>query len=775
MCALDVCLGFPFTTSPMRTRFSVFLITLSGLILEVGLTRIYSASIWYHFAFVAISVALLGWGLGGFTVHLLKRKKTLSMNLAAILTTLYALAIPLCLWLLVRYPFDMDRLPLYFLAPLLPFYLAGMAVSIVFDLRRAEAGSLYFYDLIGAALGAVLVTLLLHLLGGETALLVGAIAPAIAAVLMSLSQQRIEVRDRRSEVGKTAPRLASIVAIVGIMLTVTAAFAALKFGTFRVKPGTTKAMRNQMDASPGSRIVQTGWNAYSRIDCVEGLPGSFARLYIDSDAWTGIRGWDGNLENTKDMRDSYRALPFRLTPNANTLIIGPGGGPDVVAALASGSKKVTAVEMNPLMLKFVRSYGARAGNLYDRPDVETVLSEGRNFISRSDRKFDIILLGFVDSWASVASGGLSLSENYLYTTEAMRAYYDHLTDNGILVILRWEMDIPRLVSNSVATLGASEASKRVVVLMEKEVAPNDYSQMLFMLRKQPFTEAQTKEISTNWTQAKPVVMPGGTAPPGIADVLAGRKTLEQYEAASPIFVGPVWDDSPFYFAVERPYGMPGAIAERLLKWLLGPSVALLGAFALFGKPREKSIGPYAGSVVYFAALGFGFIAVELALLQNLTLLVGHPIYTLSVLLFTLLAFGGIGSALSLRIPIWLACVAVAVIGGIEALALPKLVPALLWLPLWGRIVVAILLIAPLGLAMGVPFPRGLRQTGQGSLAAPPFYWGLNGIMSVIGSVTTVFVALMVGFQAALLMGSACYIIAAVVSRTAFGEKAAASS
>ncbi|HKP36265.1 MAG TPA: hypothetical protein VJT71_05365, partial [Pyrinomonadaceae bacterium] len=596
----------------MRTRIAVFLITLSGLILEVGLTRIYSASIWYHFAFVAISVALLGWGLGGFTIHLLKRARPLSMNMAAILTTLYALAIPLCLWLLVRYPFDMDRLPLYFLAPLLPFYLAGMAISIVFDLRRSEAGSLYFYDLIGAALGAVVVTALLHLLGGETALLVGAIAPAIAAVLMSLSKSE-EVRGQKSEVRERegppataggsdpvglVPRAAIIIAVIGVMVAVTAAFAAMKFGTFRVKPGTTKAMRNQMDASPGSHIVQTGWNAYSRIDCVEGLPNSFARLYIDSDAWTGIHNWDGRLESVQDMKGSYRALPFRLTPNAETLIIGPGGGPDVVAALASGSKRVTAVEMNPLMLKFVRSYGARAGNLYDRPDVETVLSEGRNFISRTDRKFDIILLGFVDSWASVASGGLSLSENYLYTTEAMRAYYDHLSDNGILVVLRWEMDIPRLVSNSVATLGAAEASKRVAVLLEKQAAPNDYKQMLFMLRKRPFTEAETNEISTNWTQAETIVMPGGKAPAGIADVLSGRKTLQQYEAESPIFVGPVWDDSPFYFAIERPYGMPGNIAERLMKWLLGPSVALLVAFALFGKPRKKSVGPYAGSVLY---------------------------------------------------------------------------------------------------------------------------------------------------------------------------------
>jgi hypothetical protein len=758
----------------MRTRLSVFLITLSGLILEVGLTRIYSASIWYHFAFVAISVALLGWGLGGFTVHLWKQVKPVSMNAASLVTLLYAAAIPLCLWLLVRYPFEMDRLPLYFLAPLLPFFLAGMALSIIFDLHRKESSSLYFYDLVGAALGAVLVTLLLHIFGGEAALLVGAIAPAVAALLISLSPAT-----EHAKAPAPTSRIIRGLAVIAVLLTAAAAFSAVKFGAFRVKPGTTKAMRNQMDASPGSKIVQTGWNAYSRIDCVEGLPDSFARLYIDSDAWTGIRGWDGKLESVQDMKGSYRALPFRLTPNAETMIIGPGGGPDVVAALASGSRKVTAVEMNPLMLKFVRSYGARAGNLYDRPDVETVLSEGRNFISRTDRRFDIILLGFVDSWASVASGGLSLSENYLYTTEAMRAYYDHLSDNGIVVVLRWEMDIPRLVSNAVATLGASEAAKRIVVLMEKQAAPNDYPQMLFMLRKRPFTDTELKEISQNWTQANPVIMPGGTAPPLIADVLAGRKTLEQYDAASPRYVSAVWDDSPFYFAIDRPFRMPGTIAERLLKWLLAPSVGLLVLFALLGMPKRKatkdgvgkrSVGAYAGSLLYFAALGFGFIAVELALLQNLTLLVGHPIYSLSVLLFTLLAFGGLGSALSVRFPMWLACMAVAVIGALEALALPRLVPALLWLPLWGRIAVAIALIAPLGLAMGMPFPAGLRRTGDGSLAAPPFYWGLNGIMSVIGSVTTVFVALIAGFQAAMLMGSACYLLAALASRMAFAPK-----
>jgi hypothetical protein len=743
----------------MRTRLSVFLITLSGLVLEVGLTRIYSASVWYHFAFVAVSVALLGWGLGGFTVHLLKRRMALTINSAALVTALYAIAIPSCLWLLGRFPFEIDKLPLYFLAPLVPFFLAGMALSIVFALHRAEAGSLYFADLIGAAIGAVLVTLLLNWLGGESALLTGAIFPAIAALLLATDQTN-------QANSSSAIRAAAVVAVI---LTVTSAIAAYKFGVLRVVPGTTKAMRRQLDSAPGARITQTGWNAYSRIDAVEGIDRhELARLFIDSDAWTGVREWDGKIEHVKDLKDSYRALPFRLVPNAETLIIGPGGGPDVVAALASGARKVTAVEMNPLMLKFVRNYGPRAANLYDRPDVEAIQSEGRNFISRTDRKFDVILLGFVDSWASVASGGLSLSENYLYTAEAFRDYYNHLTENGMLVILRWDSDVPRLVSNSVANLGPEAAAQRIVTLMERKTVGDNPAQMLFMLRKRAFTSDEIAEIKSKWGDAEPLIMPGGPTPSLIGDVLSGKSTLVQYEQQSPRFVGPVKDDSPFYFAIERPFGMPKAIADSLLKWLLLPSLLLLALFAIFGKPAGSTVGTYANSVVYFAALGFGFIAVELALLQNLILLVGHPIFTLSVLLFTLLAMGGIGSAINQRVPLWVACIAVAVIGGIESFVLPKLVPSLLWLPLWARIVCAMVLIAPLGLVMGMPFPGGLRRTG-GSLPEPPFYWGLNGIMSVVGSIVTVFVALMAGFQAAMLMGSVCYVLAALASKQAFQQ------
>jgi hypothetical protein len=202
--------------------------------------------------------------------------------------------------------------------------------------------------------------------------------------------------------------------------------------------------------------------------------------------------------------------------------------------------------------------------------------------------------------------------------------------------------------------------------------------------------------------------------------------------------------------------------------LVLPVAALLAAFVLFGKPKGRPVAPYAGSIVYFACLGAGFIAVELSLLQHLTLLVGHPIFTLSILLCAILAAGGIGSALSNRVSMRTACLAAAGLGTVAAVLLPRLIPVLLPLELGGRIAVAVALIVPLGLVMGMPFPQGLRRAGEGSLPPPPFYWGLNGVMSVIGSVGTVLVALVFGFQVAMLAGCALYLIAALSTSTFTG-------
>jgi hypothetical protein len=730
----------------MSLYLGIFLVTLSGLMFEIGLTRIFSATIWYHFAFVAISVALLGWGLGGFALHLARRRIAYSRERAALLTLFYGLSIPLALWLIVRVPFHPDRLSFYFAVSLLPFLLAGMALSMLFAMERHDAGRLYFADLLGSSLGALGVTFLLSWLGGENAVLLVSLAPTVAAGVFA---RRLRV----------ASGLAALVVLGALVVNAHTGF-------LNIHSAPTKGLYRHMAKAPGSRIELTGWNAYSRIDAVSGVdPTALARLYIDSDAWTNVLPWDGRLASLGPLRDWYRAIPFKVAPaGARTLIIGPGGGSDVLVALASGAEKVTAVEMNPLMLRFARHFGARAGNLYDHPRVEPILSEGRTFIRRSDRRFDVILMGFVDSWAAVASGGLSLSENHLYTVEAFEAYSEHLTPGGLIAILRWDVDIPRLVANAVALLGPEEAGRRLAVLLERrQGGQEDPPQMIFLLKKTPFRPEETERL-VSFPNAAPVIVPGRQVAEPYASLFSGRMSLKEYVEQASSRVDPVFDDRPFFFARAKPWGLPPSM-ERGFWQILAPILLLCVLFLALGKPRQAATAPYAASLAYFASLGLGFIAVELSLLQHLTLLLGHPIFTLSILLFTLLASGGLGSAFGGQPLLRNVCLGVAGVAVAYALALPHVLPLLLSLPLAARIAVAVVLVAPLGFLMGMPFPRALQRTGQGSFPAPPFYWGLNGIFSVVGSMATMGAAVVFGFSWAMLGGASCYLIAAAASRT----------
>jgi predicted membrane-bound spermidine synthase len=736
--------------STLLLHAGVFLITFSGLMFEIGLTRIFSATIWYHFAFVAISVALLGWGLGGFALHLLRDRLPPSLDRAAALAVLYAAAIPLCLWLIVAFPFHPSRLPFYFAVSLLPFLLAGSALAMVFDLHRRTAGRLYFADLVGASTGALAVTFLLSRLGAEGAVLSVSLAALAGAACLS--------------------RRAVPVALAGAVLVIAALAMHGQTGVFRIRSAPTKGMYRHMQAEPAARVDQTGWNAYSRIDAVTGFAGSLARLYIDSDAWTDVHRWDGQVESLADAARWFRALPFRVVPKGETLVIGPGGGSDVLVALASGHR-VTAVELNPLVLRFVRRYGDAAGNLYDHPLVETHLSEGRTFLARTERRFDVIFLGFVDSWASVASGGLSLSENYLYTTGGFRAYLDHLTGDGALVIMRWRTDVPRLLANAVSLLGPLEAKRRVAVVMERGGTPDAPPQMIFMLRSRAFTPAEAADVMA-WPGAVPVIVPGHV--PGPADaaaLLAGEMSLAAYDGQGRERAGPVTDDRPFFFARSRPLGMHGGMLLAFAEILL-PIGVLSAVLVRRGRPRTADAGGYKASIVYFSCLGLGFMAVELSLLQSLTLLVGHPVFTLSLLLFTILAAGGAGAWASGRFAMPRVCLAVALVSAVYAFVLPAAVPALLPLSLSARIAIAVAVVAPLGFAMGMPFPSGLRRAGRGSLQPAPFYWGLNGVLSVVGSIGTMVLAVNLGFKAAMIAGSLCYVGAALAAPrvTAAGDE-----
>src|SRR5262249_12885587 len=254
-----------------------------------------------------------------------------------------------------------------------------------------------------------------------------------------------------------------------------------------------------------------------------------------------------------------------------------------------------------------------------------------------------------------------------------------------------------------------------------------------------------------WPSARSVIVPGRHVDPPYADLFAERTSLAEYVAAATTRVDPVYDDRPFFFARDKPWGLPGSMKQAFVLILL-PLALPYVPFVVRGRPADDAAGAYPASILYFAALGTGFIAVELALLQHLTLLLGHPIFTLSILLFTLLAAGGVGSSVSHRFAPRGVCLVVAGLATVYALTLPGLVPALLPLPTGARIAIAILVVAPIGFAMGMPFPLGLARVGRGPLPAAPFYWGLNGIFSVAGSLATVVVAVVFCFTVARVAG-----------------------
>lgn len=739
----------------------IFLISASGLMLEVTLTRIFSATIWYHYAFIAISVALFGWGLGGFSLHILKEKKILKSTPASLATAslLFSLSIPVFLWIIIQLPATPKYLNWYFITSVTPFFLAGITLAQAFDIFREITGKLYFADLIGASFGALGITLILGMLGGESTVLFIAALPGVATLFFSAYRPDFWKT-------KTFPLgLSSILAVA--LLTIFNS----EFHILTIKNAPSKGLYQHMQSDPRLHIVFTRWNSYSRIDGVEGVaPPHIARIYIDSDAWTNVVGWDGRIDSMEDAKEWFRYIPFRIEKKPKTLIIGPGGGVDVLLSLIAGGKNVTAVELNPIIADFVRHYEEKAGNIYNNRNVNLIIDEGRNFISRSDEKYDIISLSFVDSWASVSSGGLALSENYLYTTQAFHQYFEHLTDGGIFVVIRWQVDIPRLVSNSISMMGEygippAKTGDHIAILLADSPKKNEPTQMIFMLKKTPFTKEESVEIRNSASKYNPIHIPYFISSSPYKELFSGGISPAKFDSQFDEKVDPVRDDSPFYFANEKPYGIP----TYLMKFLLIPISATLLFFAFSYSSEAKKKTETTLFILYFVALGLGFIFIEISILQKFILLLGHPIFTLSVILFSLLISGGIGSFLSggfkeevLPKRIFAVCSLIFLISIIYAVVLPHLIPVFLPFSIQTRIAITFILLFPLGFLMGMPFPLGIRIVGNSLKAGGvPFYWGLNGIMSVFGSIAAIMIGVSLGFTFTTLAGSASYLLAAI--------------
>jgi hypothetical protein len=757
----------------------IFLIALSGLVLEVSITRIFSAAIWYHFAFVAVSVALVGLGASGLVVQhrVTKLKGKWAENLTIYSAWGITIFIPITLFVMHALASQVIYLPLYMVLFSVPFFLIGIIISAAFNAFASVAGRLYAADLIGASVGALLVVLFLVLTGGEGSTLIVGLIAAVSSTLFA----RITRNTRKT--------IASVI-FVGFAILLILLNHATQIFAIPTDPTAQKDLPIYLREHPGSKIVKTEWNSFSRIDVVEGGGGSeglVAKVFIDGGAGTNIISWDGNTESRQELSTWMQYLPFKMMQDPKVLVIGSGGGRDVVASLVSGSKDVTSVEINPIIYETVKSYGDRAGNVYSHQYVRSYVDEGRSFITRSSEKYDIIYVPFVDTWASVSSGGLSVSENFLYTLEGFQQYYDHLSERGKIVTVRWLIDAPRFISTYAELLEQNgipqDQLHRHLIMVTSDSYTQDPSVTMVVFSKTPFTDEEISFLSQSFSQYdyKPILVPGQVMREPYTALLSGDITLNQFYGQFATKVYPVTDDNPYFLSFEKP--LPPAV-----EILLYASIGIVAIFVLIpfvwirrikavaaGHQEEGHINTkrseigIATVIPYFAALGVGFILIELALLQKLILLMGNPTMTFALLLFTILISSGGGSLVSSRIAKNNMRNLVFVIGGIAGLGMlyvflvPSIIYSALAEPLEIKAAVSVGILAPIGFLMGMPLPTGMRLLKVHRPDFIPWMWAINGAFSVLGAVLAIALGIMYGSSFAMILGALVYLIALGIS------------
>src|SRR5919202_3756212 len=747
----------------------IFLIALSGLVLEVSITRIFSAAIWYHFAFVAVSVALMGLGASGLVVHhrVKKLKGKWAENLTIYSAWGIAIFIPITLFVMHGLASQNIYLPLFMVLFSVPFFLVGIIISAAFNAFASVAGRLYAADLIGASAGALLVVLFLVLTGGEGATLIVGLIASIGGTIFS-------------RIAKNTKKTIASLMFVAFAISLIFLNHATQIFPIPTDPTVQKDLPIYLREHPGSRIVKTEWNSFSRIDVVEGgasPEGLVAKVFIDGGAGTNIISWDGNTGSRQELSTWMQYLPFKMMQDPKVLVIGSGGGRDVVASLVSGSKDVTSVEINPIIYETVKSYGDKAGNVYSHQYVSSHVDEGRSFITRSSDKYDIIYVPFVDTWASVSSGGLSVSENFLYTVQGFQQYYDHLTDRGKIVTVRWLIDAPRFVTTHAKLLEQNGVPQdqlyRHLIMVTSDSYTQDPSVTMVIFSKVPFTDEEIKFFSESFSQYgyKPILVPGRIMGEPYPALLNGKIDLEQFYDLFKTKVFPVTDDNPYFLSFEKP--LPYAV-EALLYASIGIVIIfLLIPFAWMRRAAmiitEKSELRIATVIPYFAALGLGFILIELALFQKLILLLGNPTMTFAILLFTLLLSSGSGSLLSSRIArnnmknLVFVIAGVAGLGILYVIFLPPIVYSTIAEPFEVKAAISAAVLAPIGFLMGMPFPTGVRLLKAHLPEYVPWMWAINGAFSVLGAVLAIALGIMYGLSYSLILGISIYLIALAIS------------
>ena len=737
------------------------------LALQVLLTRLFSAALFYHFSFLSISLALLGAGAGAIAVYLRPgwfERRPLEEELARWSLALGALLIVVPA-VLARIEYGTsDAITLGFvwrlaLASALCttiFAAAGIVIALAVRGYTAAISRLYAFDLGGAALGALAVVPLMWAIGVPS--LVVGLAPvaAIAALLFGGDRRRL----RAAAAGMLVLGLAAV-ALAGAT------------GFYEPEPVT--------GVVEGAEPVTDRWTPLSRVVGYgpETSGGAFALLFYDRVyAPVPVHTRGEPMPDWRDLHLGPQSLGYVLGRHDRALVIGGGGGRDIFNALTSGVKQLDVIELNRAIRDAVDGPLRRfSGAPYSLPRVRTAIGDGRSELARRDTRYDVIHIGFTDTLSANSAQAFALTENNLYTLEAFDEYFEHLHPDGVLDVSRPH----RLVGDealraTVLTLealrrrGVERPERNVVVALGRDLFGGLFGTIL--ARTRPWTEAElgrVRELAAERGQGV-AFAPGGPYRlewAGLASAPSAQEFCEGYR----LDVCAPTDDRPFFFNMRRLDSLgssgpgyiyatdPFAVLLVTLGILTVLSLALVAAPLVAGARADR---PPLAALGFFAAIGVGFLTLEVALIQRFVLFLGFPTYALSVVLFSLLLWTGLGSLLSGRVrrpretlgrALAVACLVIAA----AAFALEPLLTALLEAPFGVRVVITVLLLAPLGVLLGMAMPLGLARLAALHPDGVAWAWGVNAIASVVASAAGIAVAIVAGFPAATLVALACYL------------------
>ena len=748
-----------------RIAAAVFLLSCSALLFQVAQTRLFSATLGYHLTFVAVSIALLGVGAGAAAATLVDRRPSAptTSRLAAFASASYVFAMAVTT---VVDPAALDvslAIVLIYAASSLPYVLVSWVVVRALGADPASAGRTYAADLGGAAVGGVVAFVAMPVLGAPGEYGAAAALAATAALVLAT--------------GRTRRRVALAAVLPTLLLTL--ALASVGDQIAPLRPAAFKPILE--DFRRGATVEAARWDVQGRVDVVRyGADGtSSAYDFLVDPAFAGARPRSlimridldastlivegGTTADGAVLDATVLATPYLLVDRPNVLVIGPGGGIDVLVALRRDARSVTGVDVNRAVIATVHdSYRAYGGALYDDPRVTVVADEARSFVRRSSDRYDVIVMTVVDSWAALQSGAYALSESYLYTEEAFVDYVRHLTPGGTLSIGRWYRDPPaevvralEVASAGLRRIGALRPERHLAVVRSAEFG-------LMLVRAQEFDEAS---IATVRDFAETHGFELAYDPVRGSGALASAFSSSGRQA-------PSTDDRPFFFdSVPLGEALAGrtALAQGQQTLIAALLTALALAFALILLPLRRTVARCDGRLVrwvtgYAVLLGTGFIVVEIVLLQRLTLYLGQPTLALAVGVAGLLSGAAAGSASIRRLPGGLrgATIGSTVALGAVLVVLPRVADATLAAPLFVRVTMALVFAVALGLPLGTAFPRVLDAAGAHERNLLAWAWGINGVASVIGSILAAGLALETGFTGLAWLAIACYVVATLL-------------